>query len=151
MHREPLHTPRYDLVKEYPTYKDQKNKYRVDTRYASVQKTDYSKEFPLNLVTGRVNTHSGAGIIERSSKYLTKHNPEMYCSINPNLSVSEDRIFLPIHWAGIMQGVNLSENYPEGTKPYSIGESANTVTNYGYDIVTQIPETKAGLCRVEKA
>ena len=24
-----------------------------------------------------------------------------------------------------------------------------TVTNYGYDIVTQIPETKGGLCRIE--
>ncbi len=181
MHREPLHTPRYDLTKEYPTYKDKKNQYRVDTRYESVQKKDWSKEFPLNLVTGRLVTHSGAGLIERSSKYLNKHNPEMFCDINPNLamnhgikdgdmmwvhspegtkikirarftySVSEDRIFLPYHWAGIMQGVDLSENYPEGTKPYSIGEAANTVTNYGYDIITQIPETKAGLCRIEKA
>ena len=181
MHREPLHTPRYDLTKEYPTYKDKKNQYRVDTRYESIQKKDWSKEFPLNLVTGRLVTHSGAGLIERSSKYLNKHNPEMFCDINPNLamnhgikdgdmmwvhspegtkikirarftySVSEDRIFLPYHWAGVMQGVDLSENYPEGTKPYSIGEAANTVTNYGYDIITQIPETKAGLCRIEKA
>ncbi len=181
MHREPLHTPRYDLTKEYPTYKDKKNHYRVDTRYESVQKKDWSKEFPLNLVTGRLVTHSGAGLIERNSKYLTKHNPEMFCDINPNLamnhgikdgemmwiyspegtkikvrarftySVSEDRIFLPFHWAGVMQGESLAENYPEGLEPYSIGEAANTVTNYGYDIITQIPETKAGLCRVEKA
>ncbi len=181
MHREPLHTPRFDLVKEYPTYADKKNEYRVDTRFASVQKTDYSKEYPINLVTGRLVTHSGAGLIERSSKYLNKHNPEMFCDINPNLamnhgikdgdmmwvyspnktkikvrarytySVSEDRIFLPYHWAGVMQGVDLSENYPDGCKPYSVGESANTVTNYGYDIVTQIPETKAGLCQIEKA
>ncbi len=181
MHREPLHTPRADLAKKYPTYKDKPNHYRVDTRYASVQKKDWSKEFPINLVTGRLVTHSGAGIIERSSKYLTKHNPEMFCDINPNLamehgikdgdmmwvhspegtkikvrarftySVSEDRVFLPYHWAGVMQGVDLGENYPEGCKPYSTGESANTVTNYGYDIVTQIPETKGGLCRIEKA
>ncbi len=180
MHREPLHTPRYDLAQKYPTYADKKNEYRVDTRFISVQKKDWSKEFPLNLVTARISTHSGAGLIERSSKYLTKHNPEMFCDINPNLAmnhgikdgdmmwihspegtkikvkarftyaVSEDRIFLPFHWAGFMQGVDLSANYPEGTKPYSIGESANTVTNYGYDIVTQIPETKGGLCRIEK-
>ncbi len=181
MHREPLHTPRYDLAQKYPTYADKKNEFRVDTRFISVQKKDWSKEFPLNLVTARIATHSGAGLIERSSKYLTKHNPEMFCDINPNLAmnhgikdgdmmwvhspegtkikvkarltyaISEDRIFLPFHWAGIMQGVDLSANYPEGTKPYSIGESANTVTNYGYDIVTQIPETKGGLCRIEKA
>jgi len=181
MHREPLHTPRYDLAQKYPTYADKKNEYRVDTRFISVQKKDWSKEFPLNLITGRLVTHSGAGLIERSSKYLTKHNPEMFCDINPNLAmnhgikdgdmmwvhspegtkikvkarftyaISEDRVFLPMHWAGFMQGVDLSANYPEGTKPYSTGESANTVTNYGYDIVTQIPETKAGLCRIEKA
>ncbi len=181
MHREPLHTPRYDLAQKYPTYADKKNEYRVDTRFISVQKKDWSKEFPLNLITGRLVTHSGAGLIERSSKYLTKHNPEMFCDINPNLAmnhgikdgdmmwvyspegtkikvkarftyaVSEDRVFLPYHWAGFMQGVDLGANYPEGTKPYSTGESANTVTNYGYDIVTQIPETKGGLCRIEKA
>ncbi len=50
-----------------------------------------------------------------------------------------------------MEGVDLSHRYPTGTLPYAIGESANTVTNYGYDIVTQIPETKGGLCRVERA
>ena len=50
-----------------------------------------------------------------------------------------------------MQGVDMTGNFPEGTKPYAVGESANTVTNYGYDINTQIPETKSGLCRIEKA
>jgi len=65
--------------------------------------------------------------------------------------VSEDRIFLPFHFAGHFQGESLAHKYPEGTLPYAIGESANTVTNYGYDIITQIPETKVGLCRIEKA
>ena len=50
-----------------------------------------------------------------------------------------------------MEGVDLSNIYPDGTLPYATGESANTVTNYGYDIVTQNPETKGGLCRVERA
>jgi formate dehydrogenase major subunit len=125
--------------------------------------------------------YSGAGIIERSSKYLAELQPDMFASINPELAykygiqdgdmiwihspegakikvkarftyaVSPDRIFLPFHWAGIMEGKDMSANYPEGTKPYAIGESANTVANYGYDIVTQIPETKAGLVRIEKA
>ncbi|GAX87196.1 formate dehydrogenase major subunit [Lebetimonas natsushimae] len=181
MHREPLHTPRYDLAKKYPTYPDKKNHYRVDTKYMSIQKTDWAKEFPIILTTGRLVMYSGAGIIERSSKYLAALVPEMFASINPELAykygikdgdmiwihspegtkikvkarftyaVAPDRIFLPYHFAGIMQGVDMSDNYPEGTKPYAIGESANTVTNYGYDIVTQIPETKAGLVRIEKA
>ncbi len=47
--------------------------------------------------------------------------------------------------------MDLSYNYPEGTKPYVIGESSNTITNYGFDINTQISEFNAGLCRLEKA
>ncbi|HIP36154.1 MAG TPA: formate dehydrogenase [Crocinitomix sp.] len=181
LHREPLHTPRFDLAKKYPTYSDKKNHYRVDTKYISIQQKDYSKEFPIMLVTGRLVMYSGAGVIERNSKYLVQLSPEMYADINPELaykynikdgdmiwihspegakikvkarftySVAPDRIFLPFHFAGVMQGKDLSENYPEGLVPYAIGESANTVTNYGYDIVTQIPETKAGLVRIEKA
>ncbi len=182
MHREPLHSPRPDLAKEYPTYKDKPNHYRVDTQYASKQgEKDWSKEFPINLVTGRLVNMNGAGVETRASKYLAALSPEMFADINPNLaanlgirdgdmiwihspegtkikvkahfsySVAEDRIFLPMHFAGHFQGEDLSDKYPEGTKPYAVGESANTVTNYGYDIITQIPETKAGLCRIEKA
>lgn len=66
-------------------------------------------------------------------------------------SVGPDRVFLPIHFAGVMEGVDLSHKYPTGTLPYATGESVNTITNYGYDIVTQIPETKGGLCRIERA
>jgi formate dehydrogenase major subunit len=181
LHREPLHTPRYDLAKKYPTYPDKKNHYRVDTKFISVQKRDWSKEFPIILTTGRLVMYSGAGIIERNSKYLAALAPEMFADINPELaykhgindgdmiwihspegtkikvkarftySVAPDRIFLPYHFAGFMQGVDLRDHYPEGLVPYATGESANTVTNYGYDIITQIPETKVGLVRIEKA
>jgi formate dehydrogenase major subunit len=182
MHREPIHSPRPDLVKEYPTYADKANHYRVDTQYASRQGAkDWSKEFPINLITGRLVNLNGSGIENRASKYLAALTPEMFADINPNLaanlgirdgdmiwihspegtkikvkarfsySVAEDMVFLPFHFAGHFQGEDLSDKYPEGTKPYAIGESANTVTNYGYDIITQIPETKGGLCRIEKA
>ncbi len=182
MHREPLHSPRQDLAKKYPTYKDKANHYRVDTKYISKQtEKDWSKEFPINLVTGRLVNLNGAGMENRASKYLAALSPEMFCDIHPDLafehgirngdmmaihspegtkvivkakfsySVSPDRVFLPFHFAGVFQGKDLSDKYPEGTKPYAVGESANTVTNYGYDIITQIPETKGGLCRVEKA
>ncbi len=182
IHREPLHSPRYDLTKEYPTFPDKKNHYRVDTQYISRQtKQEWAKDFPINLVTGRLVNMNGAGMENRASKYLAALTPEMFCDINPDLagrlgirdgaymwihspegtkikvkakysySVSEDRVFLPFHFAGMFQGENLHNKYPEGLAPYAIGESANTVTNYGYDIVTQIPETKGGLCRIERA
>ena len=181
-HREPLHTPRQDLVQKYPSFEDKPNHYRVFTKYKSLQQSkDFSKEFPINLTTGRLVNFSGAGMETRASMYLSRITPEMFADIHPELaakhgvknwdfvwiyspegtkikvrarvvrSVKPDMIFLPFHWAGYMQGVYMTGNFPEGTKPYAVGESANTVTNYGYDIVTQIPETKAGLCRIEKA
>ena len=182
LHREPLHSPRQDLVEKYPNFADKKNHYRVDTRYISEQsKQDWAKDFPINLVTGRLVNMNGAGMENRASKYLAKLTPEMFCDINPDLagrfgirdgsmmwihspqgtkikvkakyshSVGNDRVFIPIHFAGVMEGESLLHKYPDGTAPYAIGESANTVTNYGYDIVTQIPETKGGLCRIERA
>ena len=36
IHREPLYTPRFDLVKKYPTYQDRKAFYRSPTRYQSI-------------------------------------------------------------------------------------------------------------------
>lgn len=181
MHREPLHSPRTDLVKEHPSFADKKNHYRVDTRYISEQtKQDWAKDFPINLVTGRLVNMNGAGMENRASKYLAKLTPEMFCDIHPDLagrygirdgemmwihspqgtkikvkshysySVSPDRVFIPIHFAGVLEGESLLHKYPDGTAPYAIGESANTVTNYGYDIVTQIPETKGGLCQIAR-
>ncbi len=181
-HREPLHSPRTDLTKEYPSFPDKKNHWRVDTRYISEQTAqDWAKDFPINLVTGRLVNMNGAGMENRASKYLAKLTPEMFCDINPDLagrygirdgsmmwihspqgtkikvkahysySVTPDRIFIPIHFAGVMEGESLLHKYPDGTAPYATGESANTVTNYGYDIVTQIPETKGGLCQIARA
>lgn len=180
LHREPIHTPRPDLIAKYPTYDDQPNHWRVATQFKSLQK-DWVKDFPLQLNTARIVTHSGQGIEGRVSLALTEINPEMYCQIHPNTaanygvsegdfvwihspegfkakikvrlsySVKEEVVFAPLHWAGVAQGKSLAENYPQGYVPYSIGESINGVTNYGYDIVTQIPETKCGLCRIEKA
>jgi len=182
LHREPIHSPRWDLVAKYPTYEDQPKNFRVETKFKSEQqKQDWSKDFPTMLVSMRVVNLSGAGMLERTSKYLSAITPEMFCNIHPDLalkhgikdrdmmwihaphgtkikvkayhnhSVTADRICMPYNFAGIFQGIDLSANYPEGTKPYVIGESVNTITNYGFDVITQISEFNAGLCRVEKA
>ena len=181
-HREPIHSQRQDLVQKYPSFEDKPNHYRVYTKYKSLQQSkDFSKEFPINLITARLVNFSGAGMETRASKYLSRITPEMFADIHPELaakhgiknwdfvwvhspegtkikvrarivpSVKPNMIFLPFHWAGYMQGVDMTGNFPDGTRPFAVGESANTVTNYGYDIVTQIPETKGGLCRIERA
>jgi formate dehydrogenase major subunit len=63
----------------------------------------------------------------------------------------DDEIFLPYHWGGMFHGQDLSGNYPEGTQPIAIGDSANIITPSGFDAETQMQETKAGMVRVEKA
>ena len=181
-HREPIHSPRWDLVKKYPTWEDQERNFRVASKFISEQQEkDWSKEFPTVMSSLRFVNLSGAGMIERTSKYLASITPEMFAHVHPSLaakygikdrdmmwihapqgtkikvkcyysySVTPNNICLPYHFAGVMQGVDLSHRYPEGTKPYTIGESSNTITNYGFDPVTQISEFNAGLCRLEKA
>jgi formate dehydrogenase major subunit len=58
---------------------------------------------------------------------------------------------MPFHFAGHFQGKDLRDKYPDGTDPYVLGESSNTAMTYGYDSVTQMQETKATLCKIEKA
>jgi len=185
-HREPIHSPRPDLIAKWPTYDDVKEHYRVPQPYKSMQKPDWVKKYPIILTTGRIVELEGGSAAERSSWWLVELNPEMYVEIHPKLAndhgikhgdwlwietpedmddkpsrikvkakvtrrVGPDTVFLPYHWGGVFEGKSLAEKYPEGTAPYSIGESANTVTTYGYDRVTQMQETKTTLCRIKKA
>jgi len=185
-HREPIHSPRPDLIAKWPTYDDVKEHYRVPQPYKSLQKPDWVKQYPIILTTGRVVELEGGSAAERSSWWLVELNPEMYVEIHPKLAndhgirngdwvwletpedmdakpsrikvkakvtrrVGPDTVFLPYHWAGVFEGKSLADKYPEGTTPYSVGESANTVTTYGYDRVTQMQETKTTLCRIKKA
>ena len=181
VHREPLHSPRPDLVAKYPTYEDKPNHYRVFTKYKSEQRPELVKDFPFVLITGRMVEHMGGGAETRSNKYLAELAPEMYAEINTRVAndlgirngdmvwiespeggrikvkakiterVDEKTIFLPFHFGGFFQGESLEANYPSGHVPYALGEPANIVTNYGYDIITQIQSTKDGLCKVSKA
>lgn len=179
IHREPLHSPRPELIESYPTYADQQDHFRVDTRFTSEQRVELFRDYPYVLITGRVVGHMGAGAeTSRSNQYLAELQPEMCVEINPRLGrslgcrdggmlwlespeggrmrvkaffterVDENAVFLPYHFAGLLQGESLLDSYPEGHAPYVMGESANVVTSYGYDIMTQIQATKDGLCRI---
>jgi len=181
VHREPLYTPRYDLVTRYPTYEDRKALWRLPTRYQSIQATDYSREYPLVFISGRLVEYEGGGEETRSNRWLAKLQPDMFAEINPvdanNAGIKDrDWIWLegpeggrikvramvtprvapgvtwtPFHFGGWFQGKDLVDRYPEGTAPYVRGEACNTATTYGYDPVTQMQETKATLCRILRA
>ena len=180
IHREPLYTPRRDLVADYPTYKD-KQAYRLPTKYESIQKNDFSKEFPTILTSGRLVEYEGGGAESRSNKWLAELQQDMFAEINPrdanNIGVQDGDdiwiyspeggkvlvkalvtervaagvVFMPFHFGGHWQGKSLRDKYPEGADPYVLGEASNMCGTYGYDSVTQMQETKVTLCRVEAA
>jgi formate dehydrogenase major subunit len=60
-------------------------------------------------------------------------------------------VFMPFHFGGHWEGESRRDKYPKGADPYVLGESANSAFTYGYDIVTQMQETKVSLCRVKAA
>jgi len=181
VHREPLYTPRFDLVAKYPTYADRKAFWRLPTRYQSIQSIDHSKKYPLVFTSGRLTEYEGGGEETRSSAWLAKLQPEMFAEINPKDAadanifnwqyiwlegaeggrikvramitprVGPGTVWTPFHFGGWFEGRDLYDRYPEGTAPYTRGEACNTATTYGYDSVTQMQETKATLCRITPA
>jgi len=180
VHREPLYSPRRDLVADYPTYDDTKS-WRMPTLYKSIQANDFSKDFPIILTSGRLVEFEGGGDETRSNPWLAELQQDMYVEINPYdantvgardgdmvwvhgpeggkvkvMAMITERVgrgvaFMPFHYGGRFQGADLRSKYPAGADPYVLGESANTATTYGYDSVTQMQETKTTLCRIEAA
>ena len=181
-HREPLHSFRHDLIEKYPAVKDNPNHFRTNVRYISEQtKQNWVKDYPINIVSGRLVEHMGTGTETRASKYLAELAGEMYGEIHPNLgaklgikdgemmwvygtgegkikvkckygyTVDENSVFLPQNFSGIWSGESLEKRYPAQTAPYAFGESSNQITSYGYDQQTSCPETKCSLVRLEKA
>ena len=75
IHREPLYTPRRDLVADYPTYEDRKM-HRLPVLYASIQKNDFSGDYPLILTSGRLVEYEGGGDETRSNPWLAELQQE---------------------------------------------------------------------------
>jgi formate dehydrogenase major subunit len=86
VHREPIYTPRPDLVADYPTLPDAKQ-FRVPNIGFSVQKAavdrGIAKQFPLILSSGRLVEYEGGGEETRSNKWLAELKQHMFVEINP--------------------------------------------------------------------
>jgi len=86
-HREPLYSPRPDLVAKYPTHEDKKAFWRLPTLYKTVQQENVAKEvsknFPLILTSGRLVEFEGGGDETRSNPWLAELQQENFIEINP--------------------------------------------------------------------
>lgn len=86
VHREPIFTPRPDLVPRYPTRPDARE-FRVPNIGFTVQKAAVDQrvvqDFPLILSSGRLVEYEGGGEETRSNKWLAELKQDMYVEINP--------------------------------------------------------------------
>jgi formate dehydrogenase major subunit len=185
LHREPLYSPRPDLVAKWPTHDDKKFVYRVPTLFKTVQQKSVadkdSEKFPLILTSGRLVEYEGGGEETRSNPWLAELQQDNFVELSPKAAadrgvrngeyvwvstpsgarikvkamvterVGNDTVFIPFHFSGWWQGEDMRSYYPEGAAPIVLGESVNTATTYGYDIVTNMQETKTTLCQVARA
>ena len=181
IHREPLYTPDRALAAKYPTYEDRKRLYRLPTRYMSIQKDDWTKDFPIVFTSGRLVEYEGGGEESRSNPWLAELQQEMFAEVNPKDAndvglkdgdmiwietpegarikvktmitrrVAPGVVFTPFHFGGWYEGEDLVDKYPSGAEPYVRGEACNTAFTYGYDSVTQMQESKVTLCRIKLA
>ena len=138
------------------------------------------EKFPIVLTSGRLVEYEGGGEETRSNPWLAELQQENFVEINPRAAndrgirngdqvwvksptgarlkakamvterVAADHAFMPFHFSGWWQGKDLKEYYPDGAAPIVRGEAVNTATTYGYDVVTNMQETKTTLCQIEK-
>jgi len=185
VHREPIYSPRIELIAKYPTLPDAKQ-FRLPNVGFSVQKAavdkGIAKDFPLIFSSGRLVEYEGGGEETRSNKWLAELQQDMFVEINPadasdrgikdggwvwvtgaeNTSkakvkalvterVGKGVVWMPFHFGGWLGGKDLRANYPAGIDPIVLGESANTITTYGYDPATGMQEPKVTLCQIRAA
>ncbi len=185
VHREPIYSPRIELIAKYPTLPDAKQ-FRLPNIGFSVQKAavdkGIAKQFPLIFSSGRLVEYEGGGEETRSNKWLAELQQDMFVEINPadasargikdggwvwvtgaengskakvkalvTERVGKGVVWMPFHFGGWYEGKDLRANYPAGADPIVLGESANTITTYGYDPATGMQEPKVTLCQVQAA
>jgi len=85
IHREPIYTPRPDLVAKYPTRPDERQ-FRLPNIGFSVQKAavekNLAKEFPIVLTSGRLVEYEGGGEETRSNRWLAELQQDMFVEVN---------------------------------------------------------------------
>jgi formate dehydrogenase major subunit len=109
VHREPIYTPRPELVAKYPTLPNARQ-FRMpnigfDVQKAAVEK-GIAKQFPLILSSGRLVEYEGGGEETRSNPWLAELQQEMFIEINP--AAANDR--------GIRDGEQVWVKTPTGAK-----------------------------------
>ncbi len=183
VHREPIYTPRVDLVAKYPTLPDAKQfgcrisasrcKRRRSTRASPSSSRSSSRRPSVE--------YEGGGEETRSNKWLAELQQTMFIEISPADAADRGIKDGGLVWVtGAENGSKakvtalVTERVGKGVagclpfrrlvgRPGSagelsgghrsvvLGESANTITTYGYDPATGMQEPKVTLCQITAA
>ena len=84
VHREPIYTPRTDLIAQYPTLPDRRG-FRLPHLGQTVQNRSHqvAPNFPIILTSGRLVEYEGGGEETRSNKWLAELQQDMFVEISP--------------------------------------------------------------------
>jgi len=86
VHREPIYTPRVDLVQRYPARADERT-LRMPNLHTTMQRAAIERRvaerFPIILTSGRLVEYEGGGEETRSNKWLAELQQDMFVEVNP--------------------------------------------------------------------
>jgi formate dehydrogenase major subunit len=86
VHREPLYTPRVDLVARFPARADERT-LRMPNLHTTMQRRaierNVARDYPIILTSGRLVEYEGGGEETRSNKWLAELQQDMFVEINP--------------------------------------------------------------------
>jgi formate dehydrogenase major subunit len=110
LHREPLYSPKPEMVAKWPTHDDVKVLWRLPTLFKTVQQKAIAdkayEKFPLILTSGRIVEYEGGGDETRSNPWLAELQQDCYIEINPKAAA--DR--------GVRNGEYVWASTPSGAK-----------------------------------
>jgi formate dehydrogenase major subunit len=110
VHREPIFTPRPELVAQYPTLPDAKQ-FRMPNMGFTIQQENVdkgiAKNFPIILTSGRLVEYEGGGEETRANKWLAELQQDMFVEINP--ADAADRGIADGSWVWVTGPMNNSK------------------------------------------
>jgi formate dehydrogenase major subunit len=156
-HREPLYSPRPDMVAKYPTHADKNAFWRLPTLYKTVQdaniKNEIHKKYPLVMTSGRLVEYEGGGEETRSNPWLAELQQENFIEINPK--DANDRGIRDGEYVWVHSATGLGKIKVKAMVTPRVGPGTTFIPFHfsgwwqGKDLVAKYPEGAAPIVRGE--
>ncbi len=110
-HREPIYSPRPDLVAKYPTHDDKKAFWRLPTLYKTAQQKAVAdkvhEKYPIVLTSGRLVEYEGGGDETRSNPWLAELQQENFVEVNTKDAESRGIRYWDHVWVSTPSGAKI--------------------------------------------